>query len=298
VLPGTGERGAPWEKAGCRARRRTEFSVPEEKEATVRKLVIALLTLLVLALPAAANMVETVDDSWNDGPGQFVPGPVFDWGRDILYDNGPVNNMPGLSVLQVDLGMNTYGFGHQFIYDYRIADGFVIPVGENWQITSITFFAYQTNSPTSPSTITGVHLQIWDDFPGNAGASIVWGDLVTNVLAASVWTEIYRVPDYDMTLTNRPIMANTCNVPITLGPGEYWLDWETDGTLSSGPWAPPIVIWDEIETGDGYQYDGTLWNPAVDSGTSTQQGFPFIIEGIIPTPVEQSSWSAVKALYR
>jgi hypothetical protein len=93
-------------------------------------------------------------------------------------------------------------------------------------------------------------------------------------------------------------MANTCNVPVTLGPGEYWLDWETGGTLASGPWAPPIVIWDQPETGDGYQYDGTTWNAAVDSGTLGQQGFPFIVEGIIPTAVEQSSWSGIKALYR
>jgi hypothetical protein len=266
----------------------------------VRKLAIAALTLLVLALPVAASMVETADDSWNNEPGQYVPGPVFQWGRDVLYDNGPVNNQPGLSVLQVDgLGMNTYGFGHAITSVYRIADGFVIPVGQNWDISSITFFAYQTGSPTNPSTINVVYLQIWDGFPGDVGSSVIWGDLVTNVLATSVWCEIYRVPDYDMTLVNRPIMANTCTVPVTLGPGQYWLDWSTGGTLASGPWAPPIAIWNQAVTGDGLQFNGTTWNPALDGGTNApQQGFPFIIEGIIPTAVEQSSWSGIKALYR
>ena len=128
----------------------------------MRKLAIATLMLFVVTLPAAANMVETVDDMWNDGTGQYVPGPVYQGGRDVLYDNGPFETEPGLSVLQsVTLGMNTLGFGHQFASDIHIADDFEVTAGPNWEISSVTFFAYQTNSPTSPSPITGVYFQIW-----------------------------------------------------------------------------------------------------------------------------------------
>ena len=51
-----------------------------------------------------------------------------------------------------DLGLNTYGFGHQKFNGYRIADDF--PVDADWAVDTVTFYAYQTNSPSDPSTIT------------------------------------------------------------------------------------------------------------------------------------------------
>jgi hypothetical protein len=262
----------------------------------VRKLAIAVLTLLVLTLPVAANMVETVGDTWNDGQGQYVPGPVYPGGRDVLHDNGPFETSPGVSLLQTDLGMNTLGFGHQFASDIHIADDFEVPAGPGWLVSGFTFFAYQTNSPTSPSPITGVYFQILDGPPDDPATSVVWGDLVTNRLTSTMWSGIYR--SSDGAATNRPIMADVCQVPLTLMPGYYWVEWMTDGSLTSGPWAPPITIIGQTTTGNGMQYYQAAWGPALDSGTSTQQGFPFIIEGTIPTAVEQSSWSGIKALYR
>jgi len=263
----------------------------------MRRFVIAVLALLVVAAPAAANEVDTVGDWWGNSQGKFVPGPVYQWGRDVLHDNGPVYNAPGLSILEsTTLGMSTLGFGHQFGLGYRMADDFTVDAGL-WNIVRITFFAYQTGAATSPSTMTGVYFQIWDGSPDDAGSSVVWGDLVTNRLSTSVWSEIYRVAEGDQGATNRPIMANTCNVLISLPAGDYWLDWMTDGSLTSGPWAPPIVVLGQTTTGNGLQYT-TAWADAVDSGTATPQGLPFIIEGCIPTPVEQASWSSIKALYR
>lgn len=265
----------------------------------MRKLAIAVLMLLVFTLPAAANMAETVADMWNDGTGQYVPGPLYGGGRDVLLDNGAFETEPGLSVLQsVSLGMNTLGFGHQFLSDIHVADDFEVPPGPGWVISTITFFAYQTNSPTSPSTITGAYFQILDGPPDDVNSSVVWGDLVTNRLTSSMWTGVYRVSETTLTSTARPIMADVCAVVITLPPGYYWLEWMTDGSLASGPWVPPITTIGETTTGNGMQYYLEAWGPLLDSGTSTFQGLPFIIEGTIPTPVEQSSWSGIKALYR
>lgn len=264
----------------------------------MRRFAIAVFALFLLAAPAVADEVETTGMSWGNGQGKYVPGPVYQWGRDVLWDNGPVNNAPGLSILEsVTLGMNTLGFGHQFSLGYRIADDFTV-AEDLWNIQRITFFAYQTAAPTSPSTMVGVYFQIWDGPPEDARSSVVWGDLTTNRLTASLWSEIYRVAEDDQDSTSRPIMASSCDVAIPLPAGDYWLDWMTDGSASySGPWAPPIVILGQATTGNGLQYTGA-WADAIDSGTSTQQGFPFIIEGIIPTAVEDSSWSSIKALYR
>ena len=209
----------------------------------------------------------------------------------VLHDNGPLVNSPGTgvggadeSVLQnTSLGMNTLGFGHQVLNNNRVADEFTI-TGADWLIDSITFFAYQTNSTTT-SPITSVNFQIWDGPPGAGGSNVVFGDTATNRLTSTAWSGIYRVSETTTgTATNRPIMANQCDlVGLVLGAGTYWLDWQTDGSLASGPWAPPININGVASTGNGQQsLGGAAFTPANDSGTGTpQQGFPFIIEGQI-----------------
>ena len=75
-------------------------------------------------------------------------------------------------------------------------------------------------------------------------------------------------------------MYNEVNLDLVLtGPGHYWFAWQTDGTLSSGPWAPPIEITGVLTTGNGLQNFINGIQPALDNATGTQQGFPFIIQG-------------------
>ncbi|GAB4144779.1 MAG: hypothetical protein Fur0021_01620 [Candidatus Promineifilaceae bacterium] len=208
--------------------------------------------------------------------------------QDVLYDNGPLVNCAGCgaggadeSVLQsTTLLMTTLGFGHQLINGNRIADDFTVDAAEGWNIDQITFFAYQTNSPTNPSPFTAVNYQIWDGPPNDPGSSVVFGDTVTNRLVSTTWANIYRVSETTQGTTARPVFANVASAGVTLPPGTYWLDWQTDGTLASGPWAPPITIDGQTTTGNALQYTGT-WGPANDGGTLTQQGFPFIIEGSV-----------------
>jgi hypothetical protein len=199
----------------------------------------------------------------------------------VLYDNGPLVTDPGggsggadASALQTALGLGTYGVGHQVSLGYRIADDFTV-TDANWTIETITFFAYQTGSSTT-STITAVNLQIWDGPPDDPTSTVVWGDPTSNVLTSTSWSNIYRVLDTDLLNSDRPIMANTVTVNTVLPAGDYWLDWTTDGTLTSGPWAPPISIVGQTTTGNALQYT-TAWAPVVDG--TFPQGFPFIIEG-------------------
>jgi len=274
---------------------------------------MALLGVLLLALPVlAATDAETTADMGGDIFIEPVPGDVWGGPRAVLYDNGPLVNSPGTgyggadeSVLQtLSLGMNTLGFGHQHSLGYLIADDFEVPAGENWNVETITFFAYQTNSPTSPSPFTGVYFEIWDGPPGQS--NLIFGDQTTNVMTATAWANIYRVTETNTgTTTNRPVFANVATpaAPLILGPGTYWLAWNTDGSLSSGPWAPPITINFECVTGNGLQSldYGVSYAPALDSGTSAcAQGFPFIIEGTGGggTPVENGTWGSIKAIYR
>ncbi|MEX0995544.1 MAG: subtilisin, partial [Flavobacteriaceae bacterium] len=193
----------------------------------------------------------------------------------LIYDNGPLINMPpDKSVLETSLGMNGYGFGAQTTANNRMADDLILT--NDYDITSINFYAYQTGSTTT-STLTGVTLRVWDGVPGAMGSSVVWGDATTNVLGNTSFTGVFRVLETSQTATNRPIMeAQALTSGLTLTAGTYWLDWNFSGSLASGPWQPPIVILGTTTTGNGLQsINGGPYNPAVDGGSGAQQGLPF-----------------------
>jgi hypothetical protein len=181
-----------------------------------------------------------------------------------------------------------------------VADDFRVPAGACWEIGAITFFAYQTGA-TVP-TITGVNFQIWNG-PPNAGGVVIYGNTTTNTLAAAQLSGIRRSIDTGACATNRLIMADICvpPAPLVLNAGTYWIDWQTSGTLTSGPWAPPVTILGASQKpgSNGLQWSGTAWTTLLDNGTAqTVQDLPFIIEGFpCATPVENTTWGAIKNLY-
>ncbi len=199
--------------------------------------------------------------------------------RNVLYDNGPLVNSPGTgsggadeSILQTGLGMGTYGFGFQQSAGNSVADDF--EVTGNWNIQNIEFFGYQTGSSTS-STFTGVFCRVYDGAP-NAGGTVIWGDLVTNRMISTEWSNIYRNDNGPGGSTDRPVMRIVAETPgLTLSPGTYWVEWQTTGSLSSGPWVPAVTINGETTTGNALQYTGS-WAALTDVGP---QGLPFILNG-------------------
>jgi hypothetical protein len=206
--------------------------------------------------------------------------------RLALYNNGPIVNSPGTgangmdeSMLQVSsLGMTTYGFGCQLSGANTIADDF--EVTGTWTIESFEFFAYQTGSSLT-STITGAYLRIYDGDPRNGG-NIVYGGLSTNRMITTEFASIYRVDQTASGSIDRPVMRIVCETNgLILSPGTYWVEYTLDGSLSSGPWAPPITINGSNTTGNASQYEGqySAWFDLNDNNTLTRQGVPFIING-------------------
>ncbi|TDR22507.1 hypothetical protein C8D91_0998 [Marinicella litoralis] len=240
-----------------------------------------------------ANTAETTGNAVNSNGDVLASAPVvvFGGGANEIYNNGPLVNSVGTgiggedeSVLQGNIGMNTLGSGHQVAFDNRIADDFVV-TGGDWEIESIDFYAYQTNEVAS--TITAVNLRIWDGIPGDPGSTVIFGDTTTNLMSSTGNSGILRVTDTTTgTTNNRQIAVSNVSVGITLSPGTYWLDWQSDGTGASGPWAPPITINGETTTGNALQSTdgGVTYLDQLDSGTSTQQGFPFVMYGTLPPP--------------
>ncbi len=238
--------------------------------------------------PAQAR--ELVDPTDGLKPDELTPAALSSWSRPtaVLYDNGPLVTHPGggaggadASALQSALLNSTYGFGHAVSSGFRVADDFTVPAG-GWNISQVTFFAYQTGSTTT-STINNVNLRIWDGPPNVGTSTVVFGDTTTNRLGSTTWANSYRVLDTALTNNQRPIMADVATVDTFLAPGTYWLDWQTGGTLASGPWAPPVTILGQTAKpgSNGLQYDPTaaVWNALIDTGNTTVQDLPFIIEG-------------------
>ena len=262
-----------------------------------------LFALAVLALPVFAD--QAADTEVVSGFVAPNGGPVWDAPRCVLYDNGPLLTHPGggyggadASAVQTALGMSVYGFNFNHTIPYSFADDFVVPQGETWTIEQATFFGYQTGSSTT-STFTGMYFQILDDAP--PGGNVIWGDMTTNRLVTTAFSGMYRVLDTSLMDTNRPIMANVCalNPPLVLGPGWYYITFDATGSLASGPWGPPITILGQTTTGDAMQYVSGVWQQLIDTGSGAPQGVPFIFEGSGgPSPVEDSTWGQVKALFQ
>jgi hypothetical protein len=149
-----------------------------------------------------------------------------------------------------------------------------------------------------PSTITEAYIEIFDG-PPETGAS-VWGDLFTDVLTTTSWTNVYRVqPAVAGTGTDRPIMANVCEFasPIVLTAGTYYLCWQLDGTEASGPWGNPITITGQLETGDAMQYYNYVWDFVMDNDSGEMKGMPFIIEGTASGALENETWATIKTIF-
>ncbi len=208
---------------------------------------------------------------------------------DLLHDNGPLFNGPGLgaggadvSAIQTTLGLGTLGFtgGTYGGIPWRLSDRFTVPAGQTWRVREMQFFAYQTGS-TTESTISSVSVRVWSGTPGTTGSAVVFGDTTTNRLVRTEWTQGYRAFDTQTTNTQRPIMMNTVAVDADFTSGTYWVDWATQGSASLfGPYVPPITITGQTTTGQALQYDGTIWQAVADTGNGAPQGFPFLLKGL------------------
>jgi len=251
-----------------------------------KKLFTTLFVLMITFLWTSA-IAQNAKDAYNGTyqnqsipDGKNIPIP-YDGPMDVLWDNGPMATHPGggfggadASALQTALGMTVYGFGHAISTGYSVADDFT--VSGDWTIEELHFFAYQTGSTITP-TINAYHVEIYDGDP-SSGGTVIWGDWTTNVFTSATFTNIYRVLDTDLLNSQRPIMESVCEVSpaLVLPAGTYWIRWQAGGTLSSGPWQPPVTVLGSTGTGNAYQETGGVYTPILDVGP---QDMPFLIIG-------------------
>lgn len=276
-----------------------KFAQPNLKGVEMKYFILTTILLVSFAFAneASEGLRAEVPNDMAVGRG----GPIWDGPKATIWDNGPWWNSQGTGVGGVDESIlqswgTTYGFGFQLSYDYRIADDFEIPAGETWEIQTVIMAGYQTGSGTTP-TINGMFLGVYDDNPTTG--TLVAGDPFDNVFTMAEWSNIYRVNEAGTGVsTDRPIMACTAELstPWTLGEGTYWITLQADGTGASGPWHPPVVIWDQMDTGNGLQSldGGVTWAPVENGGYP--QGLLFILEGE-PVALVQDTWGSIKTIF-
>ncbi|NML72469.1 T9SS type A sorting domain-containing protein [Chryseobacterium sp. RP-3-3] len=159
---------------------------------------------------------------------------------------------------------------------FFLADDFTVPAGSSWQITTIDFFAYQTNYVGTTAPFNTVRVNIFSSDPSVTGATSVYGDDTTNRFSAGVDASMYRtgnsmVPTATTPGTARKIWKITASTPKTLNPGIYWIKYQLQNVVTaSAGFLPPVTIVGNrgLPTFNAKQFDAILgtWAPIVDAG--------------------------------
>ncbi len=195
---------------------------------------------------------------------------------------------------------------NMIIGSFRVADNFTVPAGQTWNVTSFTFWTYQTGA-VAPS-INNVTVAIHNQNPQN-GVPPAFGDQITNRFGTVAFTSPATYRTFNSKVvgscagstpgTTRQLQQVTANLAVTLAPGNYWLDWAMNGTTLSGPWSPSLNV---KPLGSGTVFAGAnalqqniTWNPALGARTDGLGGcvitaadnpfeYPFVINGTLAGP--------------
>ena len=230
----------------------------------------------LVAAPAPTNLmvsnIETTSAtvSWtsssNNNQLRYVAYPNYVF-QGYVTNPGAMADGADASWLQGEQG--TWGPGVQKAQGNMLADDFTIYTATS--LSEIEVYGYQTGSTTT-STFTGLYAQIYDGNPADGGTAI-WGDMDTNIMTGTSFTNCYRGSNGETNAITRPIMAITASgLDIELVPGTYWLVYSLEGTGSSGPWGVPNAEPTIGSTGEGLQYASSSWTNLTDSNSGTSYG--------------------------
>jgi hypothetical protein len=206
-----------------------------------------------------------------------------------IVTSGNVTAPAGYEWSEMQTGNNALGFSAQQPLENRLADDFTVTSSSGWHLSSIDVYGYVTDTPlTGPSPFNFLALQIWRGRPGDSGSTIVFGDLTTNRLAASVQVNQLRgVSTGNAAGRLRTIWANTVVTDVVLPVGTYWIDY----TQTAG-FNPPVTIAGSRGpvVADARQYLGpptNAWQDLIDPGPMggtfppVAQELPFIVRGTV-----------------
>lgn len=166
---------------------------------------------------------------------------------------------------------------------FRQGDDFTV-TGSPWHVDSLTLYGFWTGATTT-SQFTSAVLRIWDARPDATGASVVAGDLTTNRLVSTSFSGLYRTGRSSST-TNRPILAASVALDVTLDPGTYWIEYGL-AAGSSNVFSPLVTIPGQVSTpnANGFFYTSQQYYAMTDSNSLEPLAVPFEVNGQpVPEP--------------
>lgn len=127
-------------------------------------------------------------------------------------------------------GMSCFYLNFNEVARFTVADDFVIPSNEIWNIEEFSFFII---NPLSPNTATNfpvknLVMEIYDADPAVGGANKVFGDMNTNLFESASPTNIYSITDGTTDITDENTVNKIYKVDakinknLNLKSGHYW----------------------------------------------------------------------------
>lgn len=248
-----------------------------------------------------------------------------------IYTNGPLStgavSLGGTSApagftwseVQNNTGSTTEsntnaGFGALFnnagTNSLQLADDFVVPAGQVWNISSFDFYGYKTGYTGTAVPVDQARIQIFSSDPSVAGAISVAGNMTTNVFDAanSGVTDMYRIFNSFVVIppatsasapgTTRKIWRYRGNLAATLPAGTYWVVFQFHDTAETASFFPPVTITGSRGAATANAKQNVVastatgavlgWVNVVDGGNPAtapdyNQDFPFLINGTVTT---------------
>lgn len=194
----------------------------------------------------------------------------------------------GFNWSEVQNGNTSFGFGASIASNLALVENFTVPSGQIWNLTNLLVFAYSTNYSGATSPFNDFRVRIYNTDPSLGTATPIFGDLTTNRFASSSSTNIYRIA-YGTPGQTRLVWGIVGNLPTTLNPGQYWIEWQL-GTVTgvTSNFCPPSTVAGTISQpgNNAWQHNvqTNVWTPVVDQGSSTRQDLPFVLNYTISVP--------------
>ncbi len=214
-----------------------------------------------------------------------------------IYTNGPIatgavsTNLSAapagyswseLQTPNTSLGLSGY-YNNALTTNFALADDFVVPVGETWNISSLDVFGYQTSYAGTTIPIDVIRVRIWNGDPSLGTSSVVFGDMTTNVLNAAGSGEelVYRTAT--TTGTTRKVWRFNANVTASLAAGTYWVEFQVHATNDATLFFPPVTILNTLSspTWNGKQRNVAAWANTIDGGSTNILAIPFKFNGTV-----------------
>ena len=161
-----------------------------------------------------------------------------------LISSSGVTAPTGYTWSEVQSGNEVTGFSANIEDEFSISDDFIIPEGEEWNLSNINFYAYSTGHTLSTSPFNDIRLQIFSTDPSIGSPAPIFGNLTTNRFLSSSSAGMYRI-FYGMAAppNERKIWNIKASAATTLPAGHYWIEWRI-GTVAAGAinYSPPSTV--------------------------------------------------------